>query len=139
MTLTERCIEAICQKTNGVMSLRQVSAIPDGYMKNRSQIWRLSVVRAREMDRAGLIAFDHRPGVGIFGAGSTRTTSKVWSTGLGRAYVKLCQEACRQSNLSWPTEDYEYGAYVPWQMEWQERRYAFRRALIELTKIGEPA
>jgi hypothetical protein len=127
MTRHERIVALICTAANGVQPLRQVSAIPDGYMKNRSQIWRLSVLRAQRWDAAGLIRLDHRPGYGTFGSGSIRTKSKVWATPLGRLYVRLCHEASRLSNLSWPDEDYD--GYATWQNEWLDRRASFERAL----------
>ena len=126
-----RRVDLICARANGVQPLRQVSSIPDGYMKNRSQIWRLSVLRAYRFADAGLIEFYHKPYTGVFGFGSTRTKSKVFPAELGRRYVALCKEAARQSNLSWPEE--EYDGYVEWQNEWLERRESFRRALLEMS------
>jgi len=120
-------VALICTASNGVQPLRQVSAIPDGYQKNRYQIWRLSVNRAHAFDRAGLIEFRHYPGRGIYGSGSVRTKSYVFATPKGRLYTRLCLEAARLSNLSWPAEDYE--GYETWQAEWKERREAFARAL----------
>ena len=130
MTGHQRIVELLCTAANGVQPLRQVSAIPDGYQKNRSQIWRLSVPRAYRFDQAGLIRFIHRPGVGTFGSGSTRTKSFVQPTETGRLWVTLCREAARASNLSWPEENYE--GYVTWQEEWKERRESFRRALLDM-------
>lgn len=123
-------VALICSSANGVHPLRQVSSIPEGYQKNRSQIWRLSVLRAYRFDTARLIRFDHRPGYGTFGSGSVRTKSFVMATETGRQYVELCRQAARMSNLSWPEEDYD--GYLTWQAEWLERREAFRRALLEL-------
>lgn len=130
MTHEER-VELICTTWNGVQPLRQVSAIPEGYQKNRCQIWRLTVIRARAFDRADLIRFDHRPGFGTYGSGSIRTKSFVHATEIGRRYVELCRAAARLSNLSWPEENYE--GYATWQAEWKERRVAFRRALLGMT------
>lgn len=128
-------VQVICQRANGVQPLRQVSAIPDGYQKNRSQIWRLSVLRAQAFSACGLIGFDHRPGRGVCGAGSTRTKSFVYPTVVGRAYVDLCRTAARQANLSWP--EHPYGdlrdtGYVLWQEEWLQRRERFTEALRSL-------
>lgn len=132
--LHESRVDLICAISNGVQPLRQVSAIPDGYMKNRSQLWRMTVLRAHRFARLELMQFDHRQGYGTFGSGSVRTRSKVWATDIGRKYVDLCREAARQSNLSWPEEDYE--GYVTWQTEWLERRGAFKRALLSLKPDG---
>jgi hypothetical protein len=135
MSSHKKCVELICTKANGVHPLRQVSAIPDGYCKNRSQIWRLSVLRARSFWLADLIDFDHRPGVGIFGHGSTRTTSKVMPTAKGRLYVTLCKEAAKLSNLSWPEEDYH--GYIEWQEEWLHRRERFKQVLLAMDPSGD--
>lgn len=133
-----RAVNLICTRANGVQPLRQIAGIPDGYAKNRSQIWRLSVKRAYDFFYAGLIVFDHRPGRGIFGSGSVRTKSKVWPCDATKRYVEVCREAARLSNLSWPEHpygDHNDTGYVTWQNEWLERRDRFRAAMIE---IGAP-
>lgn len=128
--LHQHRVDLICTRANGVQPLRQVNEIPEGYQKNRSQIWRLSVNRAYLFSGADLIEFRHRPLVGTFGSGSTRTKSLVIPCDTGRSYIKLCQEAARQANLSWP--DRAYDGYAEWQTEWLERRERFRAALLQL-------
>lgn len=128
-------VDLICQRSNGVQGLRQVSAIPDGYMKNRSQIWRISKDRARSFAAVDLIDYREQFGVGIFGHGSTRSWFKVWATATGRRYVELCREAARLSNLSWPEHpygDHRDTGYLTWQAEWLERRERFTQALLEM-------
>ena len=137
VSIHELRVAEICRRSNGVQPLRQVSAIPDGYQKNRSQIWRLSIRRAQAFDAFGLIRFDHRPGIGAYGHGSTRTKSKVMPTELGRKYVELCRRAARESNLSWHEHPYgDLGArdswYVTWQLEWLERRERFAEVLLRI-------
>lgn len=133
-----RVVGLICARANGVQPLRQVSAIPDGYQKNRSQIWRLGLNRAKAFYSAGLIGFNHRPGIGVFGSGSKRSKTTVWAAPKGRAYVEICKEAARMSNLSWPDKpygDHDDSGYLTWQKEWLERRDRFRAAMLE---IGGP-